>query len=257
MNTINFLINKYTSKMADNDQKFLKRVYDYKNDNNSLKKYEERLKQIDFINKNSILDFGAGFGQWSLALSKFNKNVIAYEPDDVRYGFTKKMTEILGKNNVNVFNSHDFLKHQKDDTFDAIFCYGVIFLTDWKKTINEFFRILKKNGALYFNANDIGWYIFVWETLHNKASDFNPQEMVCKTFNDTLKYNNHNIYRNGMKMIMQKDVVLKYLQNKNFNSIQFDQEGMIKSNKYQLSTNPFSIGRYKDLTAVYEILAIK
>jgi hypothetical protein len=48
-----------------------------------------------------------------------------------------------------------------DESLDAIFCSGVIFITDCEKTISEFIRVLKPGGQLYMSFVGENWWRFL------------------------------------------------------------------------------------------------
>jgi 2-polyprenyl-3-methyl-5-hydroxy-6-metoxy-1,4-benzoquinol methylase len=71
-----------------NDEYFFKNCY-----SKSIEKYIERLKQIDFSERGTVLDFGCGYGQWAFALSQLNLKVIAYDYDQKRIKICNKIKQ--------------------------------------------------------------------------------------------------------------------------------------------------------------------
>lgn len=124
----------------------------------SLQFYKDRLSYIDFENKENVLDAGCGIGQWSIALASLNKRVNSIDLMPSRVHFASKMAENMTQKNIEFqIGSLEKLPYQ-DQSFDAIFCYGVFMFTHIERTLSEFQRILKKGGKLYLNFNSIGWY---------------------------------------------------------------------------------------------------
>ena len=250
------LIDKYFSEFhlnkRTNDFIFAKRVF-----NEDLKKYENRLKQINFTKKNNVLDYGCGFGQWSLALSNLNNKVHSCDISKNRCNFLKFIKKHKSISNIEIKRCNPLKIPYPKNKFDALFCYGVLFCGNWKKLINEFKRVLKPNGILYLNANDIGWYVYLWETEKNKSFDFIPRRTVAKAFNNTIKFNKDNNYtpKSGHIIIKKKDLV-DYLNQSSFTNIETGKEGTINKNK-KIKQQPFLKGSYKGMDCVYEIIAKK
>ena len=145
----------------------------------------------------------------------------------------------------------------EDQQFDAVFCYGVIFLTDWKKSLREFYRILKPGGILYVNANSAGWYMFLWNEEHNKANDFNPRKIVAKTFTDTINFQMSGKFEKEMSLIIESEELIDELISLGFVNTKTGSEGTLKLSPYDLEVEPFFIGDYKGQKAVYEVYAEK
>ena len=65
----------------------------------------------------------------------------------------------------------------QDNSFDCVFCFGVIFLTNWQdpKRINACFET---NGIIYLNYNDLEW----WKHLLTQRSKKEPHliGMSCR-----------------------------------------------------------------------------
>ena len=167
---------------GDNDHKFINRIYA-----EGLKKYIHRIESLSFVDEERVLDAGCGFGQWSVALALLNKQIYSCDICPNRVRFLKETARYLSIDNIYVDVGVNPANYE-DNYFDAIFCYGVIFLTPWKSTVKEFYRLLKPGGKLYINYTDIGWYLFTWLTEHNKANDYDPKQMAANAFKHTLDY---------------------------------------------------------------------
>ena len=172
----------HKKKLGDNDTLFLDRVFA-----GGIGPYESRLKSLGFIGKAHVLDAGCGFGQWSLALSALNKQISACDISPLRIDFLREIISEANISNIAPLCSGIDKLPYSDNSFDVVFCYGVIFLTPWRKSLAELARVLKKNGVLYVNANGLGWYLFLLQEEHNKAKDYDPKSLAAKAFSDTLE----------------------------------------------------------------------
>ena len=251
-NKIKPTLDNYCNLLGENDSKFLKRIYD-----KDQEIYKIRLRNIGFSGKKNILDAGCGFGQWSLALSHLNEKISSIDIQSERLFVLNDLMHLLGIKNINIKRGNLIKLPYENNTFDAVFCYGVIFCTDWKKAIKEFHRILKPGGVLYFTANEIGWYLKLWFEQYNKTSDYSPRELAAETLLNTVNYNKHGILLNkGQIIISQKDCE-QFLIDAGFESIRMAGEGKIMIPDEKLSVAPFFDEFFKDNVACYEVLSQK
>ena len=152
---------------SSNDRLFVQRIF-----KNGIEPYVERLRQYKFVECNKVLDAGCGFGQWSLALAHLNKEVYACDADPKRTVFLEKIAAANKISSIHTMHTSIDCLPFENDFFDAVFCYGVLFITPWKKSISELIRVLKPGGKIYVSANGIGWLKYLWYTEHNKTADY-------------------------------------------------------------------------------------
>jgi len=243
---------KYRELIGHNDSLFLQRIY-----GEGLNKYIERLRAIGFTNHGYVLDAGCGFGQWSLALAQLNHSVSACDISNLRINVIDEIVKTIDVPNLNLRTSGIDSLPYADASFDAVFCYSVIMMTPWKKSLSEFWRVLKPGGVLYLNANDLGWYMYLWQKEPNKAADYDPKALVAQSFADTLRYERDGAYENGMNMIIDSNHIKTELENLNFNNIRIAEEGMLHEDGVSFPFNKFLLGNYCGALACYELLAIK
>lgn len=244
LNKINF--------SSENEAGFCKRVWNPKKDT-----YINRLKALNFIHKERILDAGSGFGQWTYALSTLNSQVHAIEFDENRVSVSKAIFDFLDVSNINLcMGSVEDLPYD-DNTFDAVFSYSVILCTDYRKTLNEFYRVLKPGGKLYFNTNGLGWYLYNLIHTHNDTSDFSSREMAKVAIETSLHYFATGEFKRGKyaAVITPRSVVLKDLIELGFKNIISGEEGSINLNNEKIL--PFFKGEYEGAEGVTEYLCEK
>jgi len=246
------ILNKYKKKMSDNDRSFFNRIYSVETD-----VYMHRLKAIGFNDKSVVLDAGCGFGQWSLALAKLNDYIHAVDMSPDRITILNDIITEAKINNIKTKESKLEKTPFKDNSFDAIFCYAVIFCTSWEKTINEFYRILKMNGSLYFTANDLGWYINLWKSGENNAKDYNSREYAALGFSNTIEYEKSKKAPKKGQIIIEYETMTKYLRNNGFKIYRTGSEGTIKVGNTVPQPKSFFKSSYYGLNGVYEILSRK
>lgn len=239
--------------LGNNSTMFLERVFA-----DGIDKYERRLLQYGFSGYKCVLDAGCGFGQWSISLSQLNDEVKAVDISQKRVEFLESLAQELQINNVQGDCSRLDSLPYGNDTFDAIFCYGVIFLTRWQESLQELCRVLRPEGKLYLNANGIGWYKHLWYSQPNKATDYDPKLQAARAFYNTWKYESGQHSEDGVDIIIEPKVLKDKLRNLGFSNIVMDSEGCLGTNNQDGSTlTPFFRGEYLGDLGVYEIMAIK
>ena len=168
-------------RLSANDAGFLQRVY-----SSGLDKYKERLARIGFVDKERILDAGCGFGQWTFAMAQTSKHVIGMDVDSERLSVSTQLASINDFRNVEFHRASLEEIPNFEETLDAVFCYSVVYLTDYHKVFRNFFRTLKKGGTLYVCTNGPGWYLYNIIEGPNPSIDFHPRRYGIQTFWNTL-----------------------------------------------------------------------
>ncbi len=174
-------------RLGPNDRAFLMRVFE-----NGIDQYKKRILQLGFCGTDTVvLDAGCGFGQWSLSFAQCNKNVVSIEYSHDRVSFLQDIVASQKITNIKVLQgSIENLPQEIDECFDYVFCYGVLFLTNWKESLQELLRVTKKGGYIYIAANDIGWYYNLIINEPNKTTDYNPRQHGIDAFINEYRYNN-------------------------------------------------------------------
>ena len=242
---------EYLHKLKDNDKLFFDRVY-----SDGIDKYIDRLKAIDFLGKQKVLDAGCGFGQWSFALSELNHSVEAFDFSSKRVEVCNGLNEVYAKNNIS-FQKADLEKIPfPDNHFDLVFCYSTIFITNPEVSFNELFRILKKGGRLYINMNDLGWYLHNLENKVNDAQDYSSKEMAIDAIENSFNFFLFGKKEPGKQIVMPVDYTINLMRKVGFINIKWDGEGLINLNN-KINVNPFFKKTYNNKIGVYEVLGEK
>lgn len=252
LTVIDNVIADNASEIGHNDQLFLQRIY-----GEGLNKYVDRLKAIGFTGKDAVLDAGCGYGQWSLALAEMNKTVESCDISPLRVRFLEALTDQFGISNMTAKVSGIDVMPYTDNYFDAVFCYGVIFLTPWRQSLMELKRVLKPDGQLYVNANGLGWYMFLWKEEHNKADDYDPKAVAARCLCDTLTYDRKGIYEPGMNLIIEPEGIKQELERLGIKHIEIAHEGGLHLDQSVPAPKPFFKGEYNGQVGIYEVMASK
>lgn len=229
---------------------FLSRVYA-----KDLSEYRHRLQAYGFNGLGRVLDAGCGFGQWALAMAASGDDVCAVDVAAERLLFLHRLLQ-----HPECPQTIETVRAELDrtgfeaDSFDGVFCYGVLFLTRWKETLAEFARILKPGGRLYVNANGMGWYKHLWYSGHNASAGYDPQALFSKTLANTLKYRRGLPIEPGIDILIEPEDMLEELTALGFVQIEISAEGTLGQSEEK---SAFFEGTYHGDTGVYEVLARK
>jgi len=219
--------------------------------------YQDRLKALGFENLDQILDAGCGYGQWSLALAALNRSVIGIDIDEERVETAKKVAKLAEVTNISFKSGSVENPLLKAESLDAIFSYGVIFLTDFRKTLRCFHRLLKPQGKLYFSANGLGWYLYNLIDEHKPSEDFSPRQMAIDALGNSIRYYATGEHEFGKSLVIGMDVVEEESVKAGFSILAKGPEGTINL-KPGLTIHPF----YPDAEKyghdnIYELLCQK
>lgn len=167
--------------LSPRGREFLKRVY-----SGGLANFDIRLRALGFDALDRVLDAGCGFGQWSLAMAEQGVRVSGIDVDADRIHVAAKLAEDVSDCDFRVGGIEEL--PYADASFDGVFCYSAIYYTDVKKTLAEFFRVLKPGGYLYICSNGFGWALYNLLKCPNPTPDFNPRTYALNTLRDSVRY---------------------------------------------------------------------
>ena len=244
-------IQKYARLLSGNDFDFFNRVW-----NTPENIYLNRLKAIGFLNKAKVLDAGFGFGQWLIPISKLNIETVGIEYSYIRY---ETMVKIVKDQNIqNIELLHGSIENIKlnDNEFDAVFCYSVIQHTDYRKSLAEFYRLLKPGGLLYFNSNGFGWYLHNLIEGHNSTSNFFSKQMAIDAIENSINYYSVGVHKLGTSIITPFAVLISTLEGLGFKKIIYGSEGTLNKNP-SVEIKSFFKGKYLNHEGVIEFLCEK
>ena len=236
---------------TQNDRGFLNRAY-----KTPFSVYISRLEAISFSGMRKVCDAGCGYGQWSFPLAKLNKAVQGIDSSAGRIAVCQSILDDnrLNENILN-FSVSDIQQTEfPDQSFDGIFSYSVIYLTDYRKTLREFHRILQPGGKLYFTSNDIGWYAHNLIDRPNVTSDYDARDMALRAMTDTIRYFSSGEFIYGNSIIMPIQLVLGEMDEIGFKVIAYGADAKINMTKLAQPKRFFQ-DEYYGYLGPYEILA--
>jgi SAM-dependent methyltransferase len=222
----------------------------------STARYEERLKAIGFVGRKRVLDAGCGFGQWSLALAGLNEEVWAVDTNRKRLRIARAKAEETDRDNIAFANASIGRLPFGDGSFEAVFCYSVIYNTDYRRALAEFFRVLRSGGTLYVGTNGIGWYLYNLIRSHHPSSNFNPRAYALQTLLETARAALSGKRRVDRAVVMSPAGMVRCMKRLGFDRIRVGGDGSLVVDP-SASPKRFFPATYLGLPNVFEILAAK
>ena len=240
-------------RLSVNDTGFLQRVY-----SGGLDKYKKHLARIGFVGVERILDAGCGLGQWTFAMAQTSKHVIGVDIDSERLSVSTQLASINGFKNVEFRRASLEDIPDFEETFDAVFCYSVVYLTDYHKVFRNFFRSLKKGGYLYICTNGPGWYLYNIIAQPNPSIDFHPRRYGVQTFWNTLIRKQSGFSPSTGARIMTPSGTERALHKSGFEVVALGTEGTLAiGDGYTIPPAPNYNATYMGLVNVFEVIARK
>lgn len=239
------------SSLPKGDREFLSRIF-----SGGLTRYRDRLQNIRFDKLGRVLDAGAGFGQWALALESLGNTVY---PLDVSMQRNRFLAEIVRTNEVQrVYGARASLETlpYQDNVFDGVFSFSSIYFLRYQLAINEFSRVLRPGGLLYINVNDIGWYLYLLFSGHNSTQGYNPRRYAVRSIVNTVLRTGPPYSEQGGSQYIPQKTIIQLLTKRGFDILARGGDGLIDVSG-QGSVCPLLPARFWGLNAVYEILARK
>jgi ubiquinone/menaquinone biosynthesis C-methylase UbiE len=246
------VLQRFDRSMSENDRAFVRRVF-----GKGIDVYRRRIAQYGFCGFRHVLDAGCGFGQWSLALARENSAVTGLDISSTRLTVLERLAGELGQRNLTVRHGETWRTDCPAESFDAIFCYGVIFLTPWRATIAEFARLLQPGGRLYLNANGFGWYRYLWRTAHNATADYDPRLAAAKVLLNTLSYERGLTVTPNEDILIEPEALREELARAGFIDLRQGAEGTLTWGHVSTRSTPFFPGEFEGEVAAYEVMATK
>ena len=133
--------------------------------NNYLRRFKvNKINPKKIFKNKKCLDAGCGFGRGTLfMLSNSAKFVTALDISENNIETARKNIKKFGFKNFKILKKNISKLPFKDETFDVVWCYGVIHhAKNTDKCLKELTRVLKKNGHLklfVYGSGGIYWKI--------------------------------------------------------------------------------------------------
>ena len=125
-----------------------------------LEGYKSRLRYLGMAGHEQVLDFGCGFGQWSLALADLNSTVFGVDKAERRTTIARALSQQTRTSGEVIFGHSLSELNLGAGQLDAIFCYSVFMFVPGNLFMAEFARLLRPGGKLYVMVDLPGWHLY-------------------------------------------------------------------------------------------------
>ena len=237
--------------LSENDRLFLSRVV-----GTPEAVYLDRVRAVGFAGLARVLDAGCGFGQWTVPLSRLNGQVDAIDVSSPRLEMARIFSEFNGAGNVEFRAASVESPPFPVGTFDGVFSYSVLYLTDWRVSLAALYQCLAPNGILYLNTNGLGWYLLNFEENRNSVGDFNSKTMAVETLRNSIRYYACSRTIPGQSIVMPSDVVLPFLRKLGAKILASGPDGSISLDGAP-SAKPFFSASEFGVESVWEVVCQK
>jgi len=129
-------------------------------------------------------------------------------------------------------------------------------MTDYRRVLAEFYRVLKPGGKVYLSNTGLGWYLYNLISPYNPAEDYDPRQMAMEAFDNTLTFFTDGIRNPAKQMILPSSLIRKEMESMGFKDIQVGGEGTLRLDP-ALSIKSFFPGQQYGFESVYEVLATR
>ena len=218
--------------------------------------YRRRVRAAGFAGLGEVLDAGCGFGQWTLPLAEANRRVTALDTCERRIRLVRELAGRFAMANVTAAHGAIEATPYPDASFDGIFCYSVIYFTDYRESIAEFARLLRPGGLLYLCSNGLGWYLHNLIDAHNASATFDPAAMAVATLENSLDFFATGRREAGKQVVTPSALVLRQLEANGLEIVAAGAEGSCSA-AGEPPGPAFYQGRYCGAEGVYEVIARK
>lgn len=239
------------ARLAGDDRDFFMRVWA-----TDPEIYRQRLRAVGFAGLDDVFDAGCGFGQWTLPLAELNRRVTASDVSTARVAAVAELAAVREFENITVTEGGIEATPHASASFDGIFCYSVLYFTDYRRSIAEFARLLRPGGRLYLCSNGLGWYLHNFASGHNPSATFDPAAMAVATLENSLDYYAEGAHTAGRQVVTPSHLVRAELQANGLTVAGIGAEGTLALEGAPAG-RAFYQGAYHGAEGVYEVVAIK
>ena len=173
------------------------------------------LSLIDEVKGKKVLDCGCGTGRFSILLKGKGADVFSTD-------ISENMLKVLGsKTDVNLIRSDIFCLPFLEGNFDLVVCSQVLtHLHEYRKPLEEFKRILKRNGIVVFDIRNLSWmgnaYRHIQQRIIGSQRAYLPHyttiwriDKICRTIGLRIcEYRGIGLSRSAGRARINRDIYL-------------------------------------------------
>lgn len=116
--------------------------------------YRQRARMVGAQGFARVLDAGQGYGQWTAALAEMNGGVSAFDHSEPMVETAKYLLRHFSVANASLekLSIYDIGRRFEPDSFDLIWCWGVIMFVDRARVMPAFNRLLPMGGLVLLGS---------------------------------------------------------------------------------------------------------
>jgi SAM-dependent methyltransferase len=206
--------------------------------------YQDRVRAVGFEGLGRVLDAGCGFGQWTVPLSRFNGRVDAIDISSTRMQLARVLCVVRGAENVHFCEASTEAVPFAEATFDGVFSFSVLYLTDWRRSLAELYRCLAPGGVMYINTNGFGWYLLNLLEERNSCEGYSSKSMALESLENSIRYYAGRGTAHGASIVMPSEIVISFLMDLGASVVAVGPDGSISLSEKHKSTPFFRASEY-------------
>lgn len=132
-----------------------------------------------------VLDLGCGSGRYTIALNTYGcKTITGYDVGDQGLDIGKDIVKKYGLKNIKFVKGDVLNLPYEDETFDFVFCNGVLHHTkDFKRGLSELYRVLKSSRTAFLYVYADGGLFWNFRKKAREVTCKVPREYARQVLN--------------------------------------------------------------------------
>jgi SAM-dependent methyltransferase len=209
--------------------------------------FENKLRKYSFVN-GILLDIGCGPGQWSVAASKYNKNVISIDSNNRFLEYLKNYCQKEKITNIKMIQTNNLDLLNKNSSYNFIVCYNMLQYVDQRKYINKIAINSQSGTKVLLGIVGLGYYLekIYLSIINLKFKEFTRYFLIIFRSALDSTFINKFVKKKKERMMFRKSLLNNLFKN-NFKLLEINDVELLGTKK------KYFLG----ITVFYEILIIK
>jgi len=201
-----------------------------------------------------VLDLGCGSGRYTIALNSYGcKTITGYDMGGQGLAVAENIVNKYGIKNINFVEGNVLSLPFEDESFDFVFCNGVLHhIRNLKRGLSELYRVLKTSGTAFLYLYADGGLFWNFRKKAREITGKIPREYAQQVLNMLGLPSNRFIFMDTWYVPIERHTSKEELENMLLNDIGFRTiEKLISKNKtdldfYVAAGRPYASELYGD-----------